>query len=241
MTYLCLDIGNTRSKIGIFQKEEPPLFETYPVLTTEIVNDLLERFTESEVILSSTAVLDPSVLQALRQAAGFLSVSAQTPLPFRNLYATPHTLGIDRIALAAAAVRLHPGENVLVIDTGTCITLDFVDREGTYHGGSIHPGIRMRLKAMHNFTGKLPLVDSIAIDNLMGNSTTSCLQAGAVNGAIKEIDAYISEYSSTFQNLKVLLTGGDSSLFFSKLKNEIFAHPNLVLTGLKEIALYNAK
>lgn len=241
MSLICLDIGNTRMKAGIFQIGSDPeyyTFEDYNISTFQV---LRENFPGSSFVLSSTARLSEEIENYLRQTPDFFAVDHKTFLPFKNLYETPHTLGIDRIALAAGAISLYPGQNCLVIDTGTCITLDFINQQGEYLGGSIHPGIEMRLRALHNFTGKLPLVENNWEEGLIGNTTNNCIKIGAITGAVKEIEQFILEYQEMFSDMVVILTGGDSEVFFYKLKNEIFAHPNLVLIGLQKIALYNAK
>lgn len=238
---ICLDIGNTRMKVGIFITDEPPLFATYDQYDLSTFQELQTLYPNARFVLSSTAQLSADVEQFLLSTPDILMVSHQTPLPFKNHYGSPDTLGIDRIALVASAVDLYPKHNCLVIDTGTCITLDFINSDGEYLGGSIHPGVRMRMKAMHNFTGKLPLVDSEWIEELIGDNTHDCMKIGAVTGSVYEIDHFIQAYQKKYSDIKVLLTGGDSELFFYKLKNEIFAHPNLVLRGLQKIALYNAK
>jgi type III pantothenate kinase len=239
MTVICVDIGNTRTKVGVFLETEAPLYFTYPLLTLLELDTWRQQWPDAMVIISSTTTLSEPLLEALRDFGGLIQLSHQLKLPFKNAYRTPETLGLDRIALVAAAVSLYEAQDILVIDAGTCITLDFVDRHGVYHGGSIHPGILMRLKAMHQFTGRLPLVGAESPSFMMGNDTVSCIQVGAIMAAVVEVDAFVSMYKSRYPRCKVLLTGGDAELFFSKLKNEIFAHPNLVLRGLLEIAKNN--
>lgn len=241
MHLICLDIGNTRMKVGVFHPEKEPVFQIYDQYDVALLQELYKKYAPGRFVLSSTAQISEAIDQYLKGTNNFLAVTQETSLPFTNLYGTPHTLGIDRIALVAAAADLYPQTNCLIIDAGTCITLDFINAAGEYLGGSIHPGIRMRLKAMHNFTGKLPLVESDWIEELIGDNTHNCMKIGAVKGAIFEIEHFIQVYQENYSDIKVLLTGGDSELFFYKLKNEIFAHPNLVLQGLQKIALYNAK
>ncbi len=241
MSLICLDIGNTRMKVGIFHADREPDFLVFKEYDINTFKDLQSKYPDYHFVLSSTARLSEESEQYLLQTEGFFAVSHAAQLPFENLYGTPNTLGIDRIALIAGAKSLYPGRNCLVIDAGTCITLDFVNGHGQYLGGSIHPGIEMRLKALHNFTGKLPLVDSVWQDGLIGSTTTECIKIGAITGAVKEIEHFILEYQEMYSDIVVILTGGDSEVFFYKVKNEIFAHPNLVLTGLEKIARYNAK
>ena len=89
-------------------------------------------------------------------------------MPFKTLYKTPKTLGADRLALVAGAVFGFPNKSVLIIDVGTCITFDFVDSKKKYLGGSISPGLQMRLNALSNQTSALPLVRLSEPQDLIG-------------------------------------------------------------------------
>lgn len=239
MIFFCVDIGNTRAKWALHAEDELLLSDAGADLNERIVKKIHQKYPEAVCILSSTIELEEALLKAFMSFGKFIMLGAETKLPFNNQYATPSTLGLDRMALAAAAACSYPEEDVLVIDAGTCITLDFVDRKANYLGGSIHPGLNMRMKAMHTFTGKLPLAGVGASEKLMGNTTVSCMQAGGVLGSVLEIDAMITLYKRRYPGCKVILTGGDAPLFFSLLKNEIFALPNFVLTGLLKIAQHN--
>ena len=241
MTTICLDVGNTRLKAGIFSPNVEPLFLTYEKYGVPTFVELEAKYPNSQIVLSSTQILPPEIEDYLFENTRYLRVSFETKLPFTNQYQTPHTLGVDRMALAASALSLYPNQNCLIIDAGTCITLDFIDAQGNYWGGSIHPGIEMRLKALHNFTGKLPLVKSGYEKNWVGMSTESCMRVGTTNAAVKEIESFIDDYERKYGKITILLCGGDSEVFFYNIKKEIFAHPNLVLIGLQKIAQYNAK
>ncbi len=160
--------------------------------------------------------------------------------PFKINYHTPETLGRDRIAGIAGAWKLFKKENTLVGDLGTCNTYDFITKTGKYIGGNIAPGLNMRLVAMDKFTDKLPYVEPISNDHLMGLSTTEALQNGAVKGIILEIEGYIKHLKSEFGPINVILTGGDSAFFAKHFKKKIFAEPNLVLIGLNQILKNNS-
>lgn len=238
---ICLDIGNTRMKVGVFGSNEDVQYLTYDEYNVQTLKDLQSKYPQSYFVLSSTAITSNEINSYLKESPHLFEVSHGAKLPFTNLYSTPQTLGNDRIALAAGALDLYPNSNCLIIDTGTCITLDFINVKGEYLGGSIHPGVEMRLKAVHHFTGKLPLVENRWQEGFIGESTQGCIKIGTITGAIHEIDSFIEEYHKKYSNTIVLITGGDSDLFFYKLKNKIFAHPNLVLIGLHKIAQYNAE
>jgi type III pantothenate kinase len=161
-----------------------------------------------------------------------------------NKYKSPATLGLDRLAGIIGARTLFPDKNCLVIDAGTCITYDAINKDGVYEGGSISPGLKMRLKAMHNFTRRLPEVELVEYDDWQGYDTKSAMLSGVLNGAIEEVKGFIEIYNSKYSKLHVILCGGDSIFFDNRLKNSIFAHalktePNLVLIGLNEVIQQN--
>ena len=108
-------------------------------------------------------------------------------------------------------------------------------------GGSISPGINLRFRSLNNFTDHLPLVKQKEIDYLNGNSTNTSILSGVLNGICYEIDGLISEYSLIYDNLTVILSGGDYNYFDKRLKNNIFALPNIVLIGLNKILAFNGK
>jgi type III pantothenate kinase len=168
-----------------------------------------------------------------------INLTEETKIPIVNLYETPSSLGKDRLASAVAASFLFPKQNAIVINAGTCITMDFVDKNNQYHGGNISPGIAMRLKAMNKFTARLPLVEACLNKNLIGKTTKEALQNGAVRGAIYEVEAFISRLTKEYGSLKVIISGGDAYFFGNQSNFKIFAHPNLVLAGLNEILNFN--
>jgi type III pantothenate kinase len=162
-------------------------------------------------------------------------------LPIRSSYQTPETLGKDRLAAVVGAAFLQPDMDILVIDAGTAVTYDCIDASGVYHGGNIAPGVEMRLKALHTFTQKLPLVKVNANVDFLGKDTQSAIQAGVLYGVVLEIDGYIERLMLKYPKLSVFLTGGSAVLFDNKLKSRIFADKNLVLTGLNRILQHNVK
>ena len=171
----------------------------------------------------------------MSETAPLVILDENTPLPIKNLYETPATLGKDRLAAAVGARAIFPGKNVLSIDAGTCITYDFLTKDGEYLGGSISPGIRMRFRAMHAFTGRLPLVEPEDFTGLIGKTTAESLLSGVINGVCEEIKGLIARYNEQYEDLTAVITGGDHEYLHNKLKINIFAVPDLVLPGLNEI------
>jgi len=191
-------------------------------------------------IISSVSAVDQEVMDALKQkAVHFMELTAETPVPVKNLYKTPETLGKDRLAAVVGAYSLFPAQDILVIDAGTALTIDFVDREGNYHGGIISPGLNMRFRALHEYTKKLPLQSQTDDFEIIGDSTLTAIASGVQNGIIFEVDGYINHFVKNFPQLVIILTGGDRNFFVDKIKKHTFAEPNLVFLGLEKIILIN--
>jgi type III pantothenate kinase len=171
----------------------------------------------------------------------FWELTAQTKLPIRHVYRTPETLGKDRLAAVVGACYLYPAEDCLVVDAGTCITFDILTADGVFRGGNIAPGVRMRLRAMHDYTARLPLVEPVRSTRLWGEQTTQALENGGALGAALELEGLQARLAEHFPRLRTVLTGGDAALLANLLKTKIFVHENLVLQGLNQILEYNVK
>jgi len=161
------------------------------------------------------------------------------PIPIFNRYATPGTLGVDRLAAACGAWALFPNQDCLVVDIGTCINYEFISKTGEYHGGAISPGVVMRFESMHRLTAKLPNATPIESAPLIGSDTIQCLQSGVMNGVLEEIKGTIHRYNIEYPGIRVILCGGDAHFFENHLKPSIFVAPELVLMGLNSILLHN--
>jgi type III pantothenate kinase len=234
---LAIDIGNTQTKTGLFNKGE--LQEVYT--RAEDINTVIANHKIRHAIISKTGV-DELIEATLKEnKIKTFILSSRLKLPMELLYKTPETLGTDRIAGSLAAKELFAENNVLKIDFGTCITYDFVNNAKQYLGGSISPGMMMRFKALHNYTAKLPLIDPFQFKSydLTGSDTNTSILSGVVNGIDQEVQGIIKAYELRFGNLKVVATGGDAGFFVTLLKSEIFARPYLVLEGLNIILNYN--
>jgi type III pantothenate kinase len=238
---LILDFGNTFIKIAHFEHDKLTHLERIPKENSKqilsIISDLNFRYS----IVSAVVVIDAEITHLLKQKSEkHIELNSSCPIPLTNLYETPQSLGNDRIALAVAAKSKYPSSNVLVIDAGSCITLDFISENGEYHGGSIHPGIEMRFKALHQFTEALPQIE---FDNqftkLIGNSTDSSIRAGVQSATIHEISGMINSYEKRYKSLKIIISGGNAYYLSTNLKNSIFADENFLLHGLNQILLYN--
>ncbi|MCL4118251.1 UNVERIFIED_CONTAM: hypothetical protein GTU68_012152 [Idotea baltica] len=201
---------------------------------------LRKKYGASYVIVSTVKHLTKRMLEYIERDPTCFLLSPFMKLPFSISYKTPETLGLDRLAGIAGAWARFPKGNSLVIDAGTCIKYDLITSDGSYLGGNISPGVRMRLEAMHLLTSKLPQVEAPERYERVGTDTASALQVGACTGSAYEMGGFITDYKKMFGKLNILLTGGDSHFFVNHLKTKIFEHPHLVLEGLNEILDYNA-
>lgn len=237
---LVVDYGNTSAKVGIF--DHHTLIEKNVFTETSAFQHFLQNFSGEFIILSSVSADANVLISSIKIPRQKIFILDHTlPLPVANCYATPATLGVDRIAAVCGAYQLFPKTNCLVIDAGTCVTYEFIDADAMYRGGSISPGLRMRLQAMHTFTARLPLVEFNHEIDLTGNSTETCLQSGAFYGLLEELNGIIRRYQEKYADLKVILCGGDAPFFENKLKGSIFAIPELVLYGLNSILRHNIR
>ncbi len=240
---LVIDIGNSRIKLSVFNRGDVlftiPLDEITPENIQMLKN---EHPSLNQAILSTVKDISPELKNYL--ASGFetfIELDAETPLPIENLYHTKETLGKDRIAAVVGAFDLYPNTNVLVIDAGTAITFDIINEKGQYLGGNISPGLEMRFKALNQFTGRLPLVQKNDFNDLFGKTTEEAIRAGVQHGIVFETDKAIETFKEFYNNLKVIITGGDANFFDKKLKNSFFVHFNLTALGLNRILEHNGE
>ncbi|MGK0412136.1 MAG: type III pantothenate kinase [Polaribacter sp.] len=237
---LIIDVGNTRVKAALF--EEYRLVDVIVFNKIRMISEvkkIIKNYRITSTILSSVALMPLKKLEKLKELTDFTIVTSKIRTPFKNLYSTPSTLGVDRIALVFGAVVKFSKQNVLIIDAGTCITFDFVNKEAEYLGGAISPGIEMRYKSLHAFTSKLPLLEIHKPNNFIGNNTNESIHSGIVNGVIQEIEGVINQYKKEYLHLTVVLTGGNTNFLSKQLKSSIFANQNFLLEGLNEILIFN--
>ncbi len=213
MTTLCLDFGNTRLKAAVFNYDKMEKELLLKDDSKESIQSLINEYQPTKSILSSVIDHNIEIEILLAQNTKFHKLSHLTKLAFTCAVGKPETIGADRLALAAAAVHFYPGKNNLVIGLGSCITFNFINNQHELIGGSISPGLEMRLKALNYYTARLPLVNASWNVPLIGYDTETNIQSGVVLGMAKEIDGIIAAYAEKYDNFNVLLTGGDLVFF----------------------------
>lgn len=238
---LLIDIGNSYTKLGVFDLNKKNHVSKYKSLSETDLLEIFNSFPKLEAAIVSASGSTPAFLvSALKKEIPFVvELNHRLPLPLIIDYSTPETLGKDRIAVVAGAQHLFPNTSVLVIDFGTAITYEILSAEGVYKGGNISPGLEMRFRALNHFTDKLPLLSPKANHPFMGGSTENAIISGVQSGILFEIEGYIKEVQGKYPGIKVVLTGGDSFFFAGKLKSTIFAEADLLFYGLNKILEYN--
>jgi type III pantothenate kinase len=239
---LVIDIGNNRQKVAVFNAAGKMVHvQTYQSFNKEDVIDIFCVYGIRRSILSTVTARNAELEHFLRSHSEYHLFTQASELSILLRYERPKTLGLDRIACAVAAHQRYRKHNCLIVQAGTCLVLDFVDSAGNYYGGSISPGLNMRLAALHQYTANLPPTPLEKIDYFLGKSTQQSIQSGVINGAIYEIEGFIKAYRSRYKTLKVLITGGDGELLQKSVKNSIFVGSNFVLKGLHKILQLNAE
>lgn len=236
---LVFDIGNTRTKWasfingamvehGIFQNDHP------------LPSSLIELDANSNVLVCSVSNDTVASLAIRNKFQTILEFDTKTPIPVRSEYKSQATLGLDRLANAVAAHREFSGHDALIIDAGTCITIDLISSTGVFMGGTIAPGLQMRLLALNNYTDGLPLVQLAEAEHHTGRTTEQSILSGVINGSIAELNGWIAHYQEGYPRLKVIVTGGDLVWFEHVLKSKTFADAFFTLRGLHAILQHNS-
>lgn len=238
---LCIDQGNSRTKIAIFDNDRLIKHVSYKTFTSTDVERLFSLYPIERSIIASVVNIEPSVVNSLhRLSKHFVLFDHKTPVPIQNGYDTPATLGQDRLAAAVGAIKLYPNENLLIIDVGSAITYDVVSDKGEFVGGNIAPGLKMRFSSLKQMTKKLPYVEveEEELIPLFGKNTHDAIAAGVVRGTIFEVKGYMRILSERVPHFKTIITGGNSP-YVVKYIDSAHIEKHLVLVGLNAILNYN--
>ncbi|MDR2801769.1 MAG: type III pantothenate kinase [Prevotellaceae bacterium] len=233
---LLLDIGNTAVKIAIAHRDKLLAVQQHERLTDEVLQSLVQTCKPAVAVVASVRRDGESEAKRLQSyIKKVIFCTPAMPLPVRNLYATPETLGFDRLAAAVGANYLFPQCECMIIDCGTAITIDFLSSHSEFSGGNISPGLQMRFKALHQFTERLPLGAATGSVAPVGTTTQEAIEAGVVRGIVHELEGYMNAYPAA----TAVFSGGDAIYFAKRIKKPIFVVRNLNFIGLAKIADYN--
>ncbi len=239
---IVVDAGNTRIKYAFFDRDL--LLET-KYHEENLLEDILKwkaKGFSMDVFLSGSGKMPEGVVALLKEQADFcVEASPLMEMPLKIGYDTPGTLGFDRIAACTGALKLFPGCPLLVIDSGTCITFNYVSAEGVFLGGNISPGLEMRFRGLQHFTARLPLVKPEKEYGGMGKTTVEAIRNGVMQGMLFEVESYVRHFLEEKNQGKVVITGGNAHYLEQYLQGEMVFHENLGFVGLNEIFRYTKK
>ena len=212
-------------------------------LDEDILSDIVAHYRYIAVAIISTTRGDGARLKALVERyveRVLLFAPAHTPIPIKNGYHTPNTLGADRLAAAVGAWAMSPQSDVMVVDFGTAITIDYVVK-GEFLGGNISPGVTTRFRALADYTACLPLCEPTEDVLEYGRTTKEAIEQGVMRGVEHEIRGYVEAFSKENDKKRIIFTGGDAKYFVMRIKNTIFADCEPLIFGLATILKYNAE
>ena len=234
-------MGNTLTKIAVIDGNNEVLQEwRSDVLSEAQLDEAVGRYSPVGAIVSSTRGDEERVCAMLEdRIERVLRLGPQTPVPIGIDYATPQTLGPDRVALAVGAVEMFGLGDMLIVDFGTAITIDLV-QNGVFRGGNISPGVDMRFRALHEQTARLPMCSEADVSELLGDSTATAIEQGVMRGIFYEINGYVESFRKKNSEIRIIFSGGDAKRFVNRIKNTIFASCNMMYVGLNRILEYNA-
>ncbi|OEK02838.1 hypothetical protein BFP97_15490 [Roseivirga sp. 4D4] len=235
---LVIDFGNTNIKCGVFDADQ--LVNQLTFSDVSEARTFITRDIYFQIGVCSVNQSREEIVGDIPELENALFLSPDTPSPLEIDYDTPLTLGMDRLAAAIGAFTLFSEQPLMVIDVGTCITYDFVNK-GVYKGGIISPGVELRYKSMNDYTKNLPLLNQREASTLIGKSTEQSMVSGVINGIVGEIESHISQFMLNNADLKVIMTGGGAKIFESKIKSDIFVALEIVLVGLNRVLEYNVE
>ena len=238
---LIVDIGNSLLKVAVMHLEQELYSTQYADVREFNTTELLAAYPQVErAIVASSGVSTAPIAAMLRELGLWvLEMTPLTPVPIGNHYQSPETLGVDRLAAAVGAVKVLGYDDCLIVDFGTAITIDLV-RGGAFCGGNISPGVRSRVRALHDYTQRLPMCEPTDDILDVGQTTRQAIEQGVMQGITNEIEGYIKAFIDKNAKILLIFTGGDAIFFVNRIKNAIFAKCNLVLCGLNTILDYNA-
>jgi len=236
---LLIDIGNSSVKAAFAKGVELGITHRYfGENLLGFIKGVMSGNRPDIIAISSVRKIDDYLSDTLRMMCGkLIIVGFETELPIKNGYSTPETLGSDRLLAAVGAFELFKGRECLIFDFGTALTIDRLDANGVFCGGNISLGLNIRIKALHEYTQRLPLIEIPKKVVTVGGSTKEAIESGIILGMVYEIEGYINRYPDCI----FVFTGGDAIYFAEKMKRSIFVVYNLVLMGLAHVAHYHAK
>ena len=235
---LTVDVGNTRIKLGVFDAENIlTSVAQFDETQTDALQNFCVGFSIERVMVCASGKIPAAFDIFLKKHYIVFYLTHQSSLPILNNYATPETLGKDRLAAVVGAAHLYPHKNCLVIVAGTALTFNIL-YENTFLGGTISAGLQMRFNALHHFTAHLPQLNfEIATTQpFVGDNTTQAINSGVLNGYIAEVEGMIARYEKQFGALKIIFSGGNAAWITKNVNRvDVEIEPHIVLIGLNAL------
>ncbi len=247
-TILVIDVGNTNIVLGIYEGKalrhhwriatvRERTADEYGILLKQLFQDRGFASHHLQGVVMSSVV--PPLMTTLEQTChtyfGFspLIVDASIDTGLVVEYDNPQEVGADRIVNAVAGVALY-GPPLIIVDFGTATTFCVIDQKGHYKGGVIAPGIQISTDALFQRASKLPRIDLVRPESIVGRNTVASMQSGVIFGFVGQVDGIVErireEVNLPFQ---VIATGGLSRLMYGESRTIEHIEPNLTLEGLR--------
>lgn len=232
ITLIAISVGNSRTQIGSFDGTNLLASHTIANDALNTLPGLLAELGEAPAIFLSSVNEPVAERISAMIEADLVRVERDVNIPIGRKLDVESIVGEDRLLNAAAAFD-QIKQAVIIVDAGTALTVDFVDGEGTFHGGAILPGARMMLRAMHEYTAQLPLIDLAEPDEPIGHSTRQAMLTGVVNGLRGAVRELVEKFAEVYRGYpKVIATGGDAALLFERYDLIEAIVPDLTLRGM---------
>ncbi len=245
-----LDVGNTNTVLGVYEQDElkhhwrietirNKTEDEYGMLIKQLLKHENLAFEDFDGIIISSVV--PPIMSALERMCQKYFKS--TPLVvgpgiktgLNIKYDNPREVGADRIVNAVAAIHQYDGP-LIIVDFGTATTYCYVNEKKQYMGGAIAPGIGISTEALYSRAAKLPRIEIVKPEGIVGKSTVAAMQAGILYGYVGQVEGIVSRMKAESEGEPtVIATGGLSSLIASESNVIDIVDPFLTLTGLKLI------
>lgn len=247
---LTIDVGNTNMVFGLFEGKN--LVGSFRISTNatstsdEIGMQVLQYYhflniapekTSAVIIASVVPPAMYSLKNAIRKYLRIqpLVIGKDVDPGMVNLYNNPREVGVDRLVNGVSAVARY-GKPLIIVDIGTAITFDAIDKDGAYLGGAIFPGIKVAMEALFMKASKLPRVDIAATEKAIGRTTVQSMQSGAVRGYVGALTGIIEDMKKELDgNVRVIATGGMGRMMAEHCSLIDEVDPNLTLDGLRMI------
>lgn len=235
---LLIDIGNSLTKIAVYNKAKIITEFKIKKIDLNFIKDIVK---DNKIINCAISNVGPRIDDLyifFEENTNLYIFDDKINLPFLNPY-KKGIVGDDRLALILAASYEYPNDNVLIIDMGTCITYDIKTSKNLYQAGGISPGLMLRLDSLSSGAFNLSEVKPNYPKSSIADDTETSINIGVLLGIENEINGFINNYKNEYNNLKVIISGGDSDFLYGKLKNTIFTNSNFIYKGLNYLIEYN--